>query len=74
MSVYKSKWKISKTAYIYRGKLLFEFTDTQLSKISKNIYCLCSYKGTILQEKELHKIFIKDRVRDNGEWFYPSKK
>ena len=38
----------------------------------KDIYCLCNYKGTILQEKELHKTFIKDRVRDNGEWFYPS--
>lgn len=29
-------------------------------------------KGNLKLENELHKLFGKDRIRPNGEWFYPS--
>ena len=29
-------------------------------------------KGNLKLENELHKLFGKDRIRPNAEWFYPS--
>ena len=29
-------------------------------------------KGSLKLENELHKLFGRDRIRLNGEWFYPS--
>lgn len=29
-------------------------------------------KGNIKLENDLHKLFAKDRIRSNAEWFFPS--
>ena len=30
-------------------------------------------QGDALKEKELHKMFSNERIRQNGEWFTPSE-
>jgi hypothetical protein len=36
------------------------------------LFCLGYIDGGRSKEKELHKLFSSDRLRDNGEWFSPS--
>lgn len=36
------------------------------------LYCVGYMEGNMEKEKELHKIFSNDRIRQNGEWFHPS--
>lgn len=36
------------------------------------LYLLGYFFGTMSDEKYLHKLFAKERIRDNGEWFRAS--
>ena len=38
----------------------------------KKLICLGYISGDQEKEKELHKKFSKSRIRQNGEWFYPT--
>lgn len=37
------------------------------------LYSLGYIDGGLEKEKELHKLFSKERIRINAEWFFPSK-
>ena len=36
------------------------------------LYCIGYMQGNMDKEKELHKQFSNERIRQNGEWFVPS--
>ena len=36
------------------------------------LYCIGYMQGNMEKEKELHQKFSNERIRQNGEWFYPS--